>query len=78
MALTPSQAFGEVLRQVRLERGLSQEQAALTCGLDRAYFGRLERAAKTPTLTTIWKIANGLETRPSELLTRAERILDQA
>lgn len=78
MALTPSQAFGEALRQLRSERNLSQEEAALTCGVDRAYFGRLERAAKTPTLTTVWKLAGGLETRPSELLARAERLMDKA
>lgn len=41
-----------------------------------AYFGRLERAAKTPTLKTVWRIADGFETQPSDLLARAERLLD--
>lgn len=76
MATTPSQAFGEALRQVRSERGLSQEEAALVCGVDRAYFGQLERATKSPTLRTVWRIADGLETRPSELFKRAEQLLD--
>lgn len=78
MARTRSQAFGEALKQLRTERGgLSQEAAALACGIDRAYYGRLERAAKSPTLGTVWKIADGFGTRPSDLLERAERLLDE-
>lgn len=77
MALSRSQAFGEALRQIRTERGLSQEAAALACGIDRAYFGHLERATKTPTLKTVWRIADAFETQPSYLLVRAERLLNK-
>lgn len=77
MAPSRSQAFGKALRQLRSERGLSQEAAALACGIDRAYFGNLERAQKTPTLTTVWRIADAFETRPSDLLARTERLLDK-
>lgn len=77
MALSRAQAFGDALKQLREERGLSQEAAALTCGIDRAHFGKLERAAKTPTLKTVWRIADAFETRPSDLLAHAERLLDK-
>lgn len=77
MARSRAQAFGDALRELREERGLSQEAAALACGIDRAYFGQLERAVKTPTLKTVWRIADAFETQPSDLLTRAERLLDQ-
>jgi transcriptional regulator with XRE-family HTH domain len=77
MARSRSQAFGTALRELREEHNLSQEGAALACGIDRAYFGHLERATKTPTLKTVWRIADGFDTRPSELLSRAERILAQ-
>lgn len=77
MADARPQAFGPALKKLRKERGLSQEAAALACGIDRAYFGELERAIKIPTLRTVWRIADGLDTRPSELLARTERILDQ-
>lgn len=70
-------AFGAALREFREERDLSQEAAALACGIDRAYFGQLERAIKTPTLKTVWRIADGLNTRPSELLARAELVLER-
>jgi transcriptional regulator with XRE-family HTH domain len=76
MALSRPQAFGKALREVRAERGLSQEEAALACNIDRAYFGQLERATKSPTLKTIWRIADSLELKPSDLLARAEKLLD--
>ena len=75
--MEPSEAFGLAMREVRSEKGLSQEAAALKSGLDRAYFGALERAVKSPTLGTVWKIADALETRPSDLLVRAEEIAAQ-
>jgi transcriptional regulator with XRE-family HTH domain len=75
VALSRSQAFGAAIKALREERGLSQEAAALACGIDRSYFGKLERADKVPTLSTVWKIADALETQPSELLARTERLL---
>lgn len=75
VALTRSQAFGKALKELREDRGLSQEAAALRCGLDRSHFGKLERATKIPTLTTVWRIADAFNTRPSDLLVRAERLL---
>jgi len=74
MAPSRSQAFGEALRQLREKRGLSQEAAALACGIDRSYYGKIERGMKSPTLGTVWKIADALEAQPSGLLARAERI----
>ena len=74
MPRSRSQAFGDALRQLREEQGLSQEAAALTCGIDRTYFGKIERGAKSPTLGTVWKIADAFKTKPSDLLARAERL----
>jgi transcriptional regulator with XRE-family HTH domain len=76
MALSPSQAFGQAVREIRAERNLSQEQAALASGIDRAYFGHIERATKTPTLRTVWRVATAFDVRPSDILIRAERILE--
>jgi transcriptional regulator with XRE-family HTH domain len=78
MARSRPQAFGEALKAMRKEKGLSQEAAALTCDVDRSYFGKLERADKVPTLTMLWRIADGLGTRPSDLLKRAERLAGEA
>jgi transcriptional regulator with XRE-family HTH domain len=77
MALSPSQAFGQAVREIRHERGLSQEQTALDGGIDRAYVGHIERATKTPTTTTIFKLAAALGVPPSAIFARAERLLEQ-
>jgi transcriptional regulator with XRE-family HTH domain len=74
MARSRAQAFGDALRELRDERGLSQEAAALTCKIDRSYYGKLERAEKVPTLTTIWKIADAFGVESSALMARAERL----
>jgi transcriptional regulator with XRE-family HTH domain len=76
MARSRSHAFGAALKELREERGLSQEAAALACGLDRAHFGNLERGVKVPTLSTVWRITDAFETVPSDLLARAERLLE--
>lgn len=76
MAISPSEAFGQAAREIRKERGLSQEQAALNGSIDRAYYGHIERASKNATVKTIWKMADALGMRPSDLLIRAEQILE--
>ncbi len=78
MPRSRAHAFGDALRELREERGLSQEAAALACGVDRSYYGKIERGMKSPTLTTIWRIADGFGTQPSVLLSYAERLADEA
>lgn len=77
MVLSPSQAFGHAAREIRKERGITQEKAALDGKIDRAYYGHIERATKNATLPTIWKMAAALGVPPSALFTRAEQILAQ-
>jgi transcriptional regulator with XRE-family HTH domain len=65
-------AFGEAIRQMRGERGLSQEALAEACGLDRTYISGIERGSRNPSLTNILKIAAALGVRPADLFARAE------
>ncbi|RTQ92258.1 helix-turn-helix domain-containing protein [Lysinibacillus telephonicus] len=67
-----NEAFGYVLRKLRKDAQLSQEDLALRCDLDRTYIGLLERAQRQPTLSTIFKIANVLEIAPSDLIKQVE------
>ena len=60
--------FGERLKQLRKEKGLSQEQLAEKANLHRTYIGMIERAEKNITLLNIEKIANALDTKISSLL----------
>ena len=75
MAMSPAEAFGQALREARLKRGLSQEEAAALGGIDRSYYGHLERASKTPTINMIWRVAEAVDANPSQLVRRTERIL---
>jgi transcriptional regulator with XRE-family HTH domain len=61
-------AFGEVVRGLRGEQKLSQEELGRRCGLDRTYISGIERGVRNPTLLVLWRIAEGLETSPSELV----------
>ena len=59
--------FGEKVRDLRKERGLSQEQLAFKADLHRTYIGMIERAEKNITLINIEKIAIALEVSVAEL-----------
>ncbi len=54
-------AFGEKVRELRKEKGLSQEELSFKADLHRTYIGMIERAEKNITLTNIEKIAKALD-----------------
>ena len=60
--------FGERVREIRKEKGFSQEELAHKADLHRTYIGMIERAEKNITLLNIEKIANALEVNIKELL----------
>jgi transcriptional regulator with XRE-family HTH domain len=53
--------IGRNIRIHRQRRGLSQEQLALSSGLNTSYLGQIERAEKNPTILTLEKVANALD-----------------
>ena len=59
--------FGERVRELRKEKGLSQEQLAFKANLHRTYIGMIERAEKNITLINIEKLAKALEVKVREL-----------
>lgn len=60
--------FGQNVRKLRVERGLSQEQLADKAGLHRTYIGMIERAEKNITLCNIEKIAKALDVNVKDFL----------
>jgi len=68
-------AFGLVLRELRRQKGLSQEAVASLTGLEVVELQGLERGMREPTLALIFKLARALGVEPSELLSRMERKL---
>ena len=59
--------FGRQVRKLREERGLSQEQLADLCELDRTYVGGVERGERNVSLINIIRISRGLEIEAKEL-----------
>ncbi|WP_296084519.1 helix-turn-helix transcriptional regulator [uncultured Agrobacterium sp.] len=56
------------LRQLRQDKGWSQEAFADEAGLHRTYISDLERGARNPTITVVDKLANALGVKPGRLL----------
>jgi transcriptional regulator with XRE-family HTH domain len=60
--------FGRRVRELRAERGFSQESFAHACELDRTYIGGIERGERNLALRNIERIAQTLEISLSELM----------
>ena len=52
--------FGNRVREIRKEKGLSQEALAALADIDRSYMGHIERGEKNITLTKIYQISEAL------------------
>lgn len=59
--------FGEKIRELRKEQGISQEELSYKADLHRTYIGMIERAEKNITLINIEKIAKALNVDIKEL-----------
>lgn len=60
--------FGDKLRELRKQKGLSQEDLALKSGLHRTYISDIERGSRNLSLKNIEKIAKALELATKSLL----------
>jgi transcriptional regulator with XRE-family HTH domain len=60
--------FGKALRERRHKLGVSQEEFADLCGLDRTYVGGIERGERNVGLVNIERLARALKISLSELL----------
>jgi len=65
-------AFGKVLRRLRKQAGLSQEQLGLDADLMRNYISILELGQQHPTIKTLFKLSVPLKRRPSEIVALVE------
>ncbi|HYK00350.1 MAG TPA: helix-turn-helix transcriptional regulator [Thermoanaerobaculia bacterium] len=71
--------FGARLREMRIERGLTQPEIAGRIGTSASNISDLERGIKVPTLTTVARLADALDCNVTDLVgvldrkTRARR-----
>ncbi|MGE8723068.1 helix-turn-helix domain-containing protein [Leptospira terpstrae] len=58
----------ENLKLIRHTKGFSLDKLANRCGVSRAMLSQIEQGKSVPTISVLWKIANGLNVPFSELL----------
>lgn len=70
-------AFAEVLKEVRGECGISQDQLARMANLDRTFISLLERGLRQPSLKSIFQIAAALNLEPDTLITKIKELINE-
>lgn len=63
--------LGAMVRQLRLDAGLSQEELAQRAGMTQPALSRLERGGAVPTFAVLDRIANALQATLTVTMTRA-------
>lgn len=61
-------AFAAELKARRDKLDLTQEHLAHDAGVNRTFVARLELAKTSPSLTTLYRLAEGLRVEPTELV----------
>lgn len=59
--------FGNRVRAIRKDKGVSQEGLADLANLDRTYIGGIERGIRNPSLRNIGRVAKALKVKPKDL-----------
>lgn len=65
--------LGETIRDIRKERGLSQEVLSGLAGIARTHLTMIENGTMKANIETVCKIAQALDLRPSELFALLEQ-----
>ena len=65
--------LGKYLREARMDAGLSQEAFADKIGINRTYYGNLERGENSISIDKLQKISGTLNISMSELFRRVEK-----
>jgi len=69
----PQPALGKAIRQLREERGMTQEALAQEAGVTVGHMSMIERGHSNPTWATILSVTKALDTPARQLVELAER-----
>jgi XRE family transcriptional regulator, regulator of sulfur utilization len=64
--------IAENLKRLREDRKLSLDNVAKLSGVSKSMLGQIERGEVNPTVSTVWKISNGLKISFTQLMSRPE------
>lgn len=73
MPINAKEIFGQNVRRIRSEIGLSQEELAFRAKLHRTYISSVERGERNVSIENIFAIAEALQVAPGELLKASGR-----
>lgn len=66
--------IGIALRNLRTQKGISQEKLALETGIGRRYMSDIENGRRNVSLEIIEKLADFFKIKPSELVEKIEQV----
>lgn len=69
-------ALASELKARRAALGISQDELALTAGINRTFVAKLELAKTSPSLSSLFRLSVGLRVEPWELIHAVQRRYD--
>jgi transcriptional regulator with XRE-family HTH domain len=60
--------FGKILKELRINKGLTQQRLGDYAGIDRAYISELERGQLMPSMETVFRLAEILKVKPQQII----------
>ncbi|ULO06826.1 helix-turn-helix transcriptional regulator [Paenibacillus sp. 19GGS1-52] len=63
------QIIGKTVKALRIRQGLTQEDLAYECNVDRSYISMIEVGRNEPSVSKIFELCLGLRIRPSDFFT---------
>lgn len=70
--MVSAQMVGNVFKTARIHAGMTQEVLSGLAGIDRTHYSKIERGLRTPTIETLFKIADALNMKPHMLIKNIE------
>lgn len=71
------EAFGRAVKIRRIEVGISQEELAHKADFARSFLSAIELGRKGASIQSVWRLAQALNCKPSELWITAERLMQE-
>ena len=65
-------SFGNAVKKRRMQLNMSQEALGFGSGVHRTFISEIERGLKSPTLHTVFALAEALDIQASDLIRMAE------
>ena len=72
-----TKVIGQIIREKRLQKGMTQELLSGFAGIARTHLTMIENGSKKANFDTIWRIAIALDMKPSELVAEIENAMNK-